>query len=778
MFVVGRELTTDMSLNLQLEESTVRSERMTPLKFSTAHVKCSVGARSLAVCRGREPRVQLLPLTALTRDPLRDHMDGYPGPLVRGVTHKKSVVEYCERRAREAGAGAGEGAAGGDSTGAVLLWDLLALLLRQNGVVVGSDVAELLMKNTRAFEYKEPTSENTDCGSSLAEDGEGNASTTEELHPLVSEEQKKPAVSEKEALDKFREYLIYGNRQEALEWAMQCGLWAHALQLSWAGDRRARAAVSARFVAALGASDPLHSLYAALAGRAPPALACVSDARWGDWRPHAAILLSNTSARPDHDRRNLTQLGDTLHGRGLIYSAQFCYLSAGVPFGVHPLAPLSARPASSAAPPRLQERVLDQLVVYKLLLATRLTDAGEAERALRYVEQAARALTAGPRGDDTRALAHAVATLADRLKYFDPALHDEPEGGGEAAGESAAGTVAGVAGSGSEEASPRHQQWLTDVTELASRLTVSGHDQPPGVSGVPTSLYMVSCPQMESSQNSSPQHGAELMTREHEHTQYSWNDQTLQQQPDMVPQQYPEPVPEAADYAAQYYRQQQQQLQEVEQQQQYEPAPYGDYDDQPAPYGDSYWQNDTHYGYNDSAGPPAGLRRRRPRARSPPHPDPAPNETNERLPLEDGQGSSPAHVAELLRRAAVPARWRPRLGAVVGHTVENWARRAARERSTRPLVFGGTYPIDEPEDCAPSYQQVEHRRRLRDTVERSVRRFEAALASRGGGRGLVRTFDIDEPLGPREERPPQDPDSRVYLAGPQTYDIDEPVMYM
>ncbi|XP_032524080.2 uncharacterized protein LOC116775225 isoform X2 [Danaus plexippus] len=605
-----RDLTTDMSLNLQLEESTVRSERMTPLKFSTAHVKCSVGARSLAVSRGRDPRVQLLPLTALTRDPLRDHMDGYPGPLVRGVTHKKSVVEYCERRAREAGAGAGEGAAVGDSTGAVLLWDLLALLLRQNGVVVGSDVAELLMKNTRAFEYKAPTSENTDCGSSLGEDGEGPAAT-EDVPALVPEEQKKPAVSEKEALAKFREYLIYGNRQEALEWAMQCGLWAHALQLSWAGDRRARAAVSARFVAALGASDPLHSLYAALAGRAPPALACVADERWGDWRPHAAILLSNSSTRPDQDRRNLTQLGDTLNGRGLIYSAQFCYLSAGVPFGVHPLAPLTARsPGSGAAPPRLsllladpratslrhfatdraifateiyeyalslsQERVLDELVVYKLVLATRLTDAGEAERALRYAEQAARALTASPQRDNTRALAHAVATLADRLKFFDPALHDEPEGGGEAAGESAAGTLVGVGGSGSEEPSPRHQQWLTDVTALASRLT------------------------MESSQNSTPQHGAELTPRDHEHTQYSWNDQTLQQ-PDMMTQQYPDPVPEAPDYAAQYYRQQQQQFQEMEQQQQqqYEPPPYGEYDENPAPYGDSYWQNDTHYGYND-----------------------------------------------------------------------------------------------------------------------------------------------------------------------------------
>lgn len=121
-----RDLTTDMSLNLQLEESTVRSERMTPLKFSTAHVKvfsvlnvprvevsnlrdlsrmvadanttpsvrpqCSVGARSLAVSRGRDPRVQLLPLTALTRDPLRDHMDGYPGPLVRGRGGPRSPI--------------------------------------------------------------------------------------------------------------------------------------------------------------------------------------------------------------------------------------------------------------------------------------------------------------------------------------------------------------------------------------------------------------------------------------------------------------------------------------------------------------------------------------------------------------------------------------------------------------------------------------------------------------------------------------------------------------
>ena len=49
--------------------------------------------------------------------------------MVAGVTHKKSVIEYCLLRMRQAER---EGAR--DVTGYVLLWDLLALMLRQNGV--------------------------------------------------------------------------------------------------------------------------------------------------------------------------------------------------------------------------------------------------------------------------------------------------------------------------------------------------------------------------------------------------------------------------------------------------------------------------------------------------------------------------------------------------------------------------------------------------------------------------------------------------------------------
>lgn len=40
----------------------------------------------------------------------------------------------------------------------------------------------------------------------------------------------------------------------------------------------------------------------------------MSDESWGDWRPHAAIILSNTSAKPDQDRRTLIQLGKFAKG--------------------------------------------------------------------------------------------------------------------------------------------------------------------------------------------------------------------------------------------------------------------------------------------------------------------------------------------------------------------------------------------------------------------------------------------------------------------------------
>lgn len=58
----------------------------------------------------------------------------------------------------------------------------------------------------------------------------------------------------------------------------------------------------------------------------------MADEKWGDWKPHLAMILSNTSQRPELDRKAITTLADTLFLRGSLYAAQFCYLMAQVEF--------------------------------------------------------------------------------------------------------------------------------------------------------------------------------------------------------------------------------------------------------------------------------------------------------------------------------------------------------------------------------------------------------------------------------------------------------------
>ena len=47
------------------------------------------------------------------------------------------------------------------------------------------------------------------------------------------------------------------------------------------------------------------------------------DTRWGDWRPHLAMILSNTT---DINRKSIITLGDSLMNKGQLYAAQFCYI--------------------------------------------------------------------------------------------------------------------------------------------------------------------------------------------------------------------------------------------------------------------------------------------------------------------------------------------------------------------------------------------------------------------------------------------------------------------
>ena len=68
----------------------------------------------------------------------------YLGPLVPGQTHKQQVTVFCQQKIRRATEDSHQLV---DRQSYILLWELLLLLLRQNGTIVGTDIAELLLKD-------------------------------------------------------------------------------------------------------------------------------------------------------------------------------------------------------------------------------------------------------------------------------------------------------------------------------------------------------------------------------------------------------------------------------------------------------------------------------------------------------------------------------------------------------------------------------------------------------------------------------------------------------
>lgn len=72
-------------------------------------------------------------------DKARRLYQSFPGPLVRGVSHKKTVIEFSEEKLK------------GGNASYSLLWSFLIMMIRQNGNYTEGDVSELLMKNAEEF---------------------------------------------------------------------------------------------------------------------------------------------------------------------------------------------------------------------------------------------------------------------------------------------------------------------------------------------------------------------------------------------------------------------------------------------------------------------------------------------------------------------------------------------------------------------------------------------------------------------------------------------------
>uniref|UniRef100_A0A8C4QKH2 Protein transport protein sec16 n=1 Tax=Eptatretus burgeri TaxID=7764 RepID=A0A8C4QKH2_EPTBU len=381
----------------------------------------------------------------LQQTPEQEELRNFPGPLTKTETHKGDVLLFAQGQATRCL----QDSSLLDRQSAALLWQLLVLLCRQNGTVVGTDIAELLMQNS--------------SGSLAAQDGNLIDFAAEAVTQSSSMVPEKRVVLGGDAsgtfsvsgdalnvaIDRFRELLTFGRKKDALESAMRNSLWGHALLLASKMDGRTHANVMTRFANSLPMNDPLQTIYQLLSGRMPAASTSCCDERWGHWRPHLAMVLSNLTGNPDLDRRTITTLGDTLASKGLLDAAHFCYLMAQLKFesygkrsaklvllGANHSLPLQKFALSEAIQrTEVYEYVqalgggrsaLPAFQTFKFLYACRLAEYGLVGQALQYCEVIGHAVLSQP-ALYSGSLISQLVNISGQLKSFDPALRERPD---------------------------------------------------------------------------------------------------------------------------------------------------------------------------------------------------------------------------------------------------------------------------------------------------------------------------------------------------------------
>ncbi|CAL8318261.1 unnamed protein product [Lota lota] len=370
----------------------------------------------------------------------------FPGPLVKEETHKGDVIKFSQNKALECMRNNDLL----DRDSACLLWDFIMLLCRQNGTVVGTDIADLLLKEHRSvwLPGKSPNEanlidfNNEPLERAEEEPGAGPLSLLSDTFMTVPENVGKET-------ERFRELLLFGRKKDALEAAMKGGLWGHALLLASKMDNRTHARVMTRFANSLPINDPLQTVYQLMSGRMPASAISCGEEKWGDWRPHLAMVLSNLTHTLDLDTRTITTMGDTLASKGLNDAAHFCYLMAQVGLGVytkkstkmvlvgsnHSLAFYQFATNDAIQRTEAYEYAqslgsqpcsLPNFQVFKLIYACRLAEAGLSAQAFHYCEVISKSVLMQPSYHSSVIISQLIQ-LSEKLRFYDPQLKEKPE---------------------------------------------------------------------------------------------------------------------------------------------------------------------------------------------------------------------------------------------------------------------------------------------------------------------------------------------------------------
>ncbi|KAG8518657.1 LOW QUALITY PROTEIN: Protein transport protein Sec16A [Galemys pyrenaicus] len=425
----------------------VPSRPTSPEKFSVPHLCARFGPGGQLIkvipnlpSEGQPALVEVHSMeTLLQHTPEQEEMLAFPGPLGRDDTHKVDVINFAQNKATKCLQD--ENLI--DKESASLLWNFIT--------VVGTDIAELLLQDHRTawLPGKSPDEANLiDFTNEAVEQAEEEEESGEAQLSFLTSSQAAPTSDEKET-ERFRELLLYGRKKDALESAMKNALWGHALLLASKMDSRTHARVMTRFANSLPINDPLQTVYQLMSGRMPAASTCCGDEKWGDWRPHLAMVLSNLSNNVDVESRTMATMGDTLASKGLLEAAHFCYLMAQVGFGVYtkktaklvligsnhslPFPKFATNEAiqrteayAYARSLGAQTCPLPNFQVFRFIYSCRLAEMGLAAQAFLYCEAIAESVLAQPHAHSPVLISQLVQ-VASQLRLFDPQLREKPE---------------------------------------------------------------------------------------------------------------------------------------------------------------------------------------------------------------------------------------------------------------------------------------------------------------------------------------------------------------
>ncbi|KAJ1349835.1 hypothetical protein KIN20_005488 [Parelaphostrongylus tenuis] len=283
--------------------------------------------------------VQIDDIRTVISDPhtvrLIDCAQSFKGPLLIGQTPTNSVRLYIERQIQllQNLDVLCENTSSNDVTDCLLIWQLLGVIVQQQGRVTGPDLARLLV---RASSASSRTSSSTSQNCLFHERG----ATPSDSTSTASRSVKNVIVKDTSAYERFTELLLGGHITEAIDSAVGDGFFADAMVLArrLLGDDVAKLAeIEERFIATRPQCHPVVTLLSVSSKKPVPIIMNPIGDDSGGWRTHAAIILANLTS--SEAMQTVYDLGKALVKHDYNCAADFCFLAVAVLSGVNPFKP-------------------------------------------------------------------------------------------------------------------------------------------------------------------------------------------------------------------------------------------------------------------------------------------------------------------------------------------------------------------------------------------------------------------------------------------------------